>query len=463
MKRLFSVLLTVCMLLSIIACGQKNTAISPDIDPAIAALSDDEYFSQVFTPAFRFLVCSDIHVDDYGTKVEEDRIGQMMDAAYSYVDEQADGIPLSTVMVAGDIADNGTLRAMQKCIRLLKDSMREETELWISMGNHDFYAEGENSPAIFCYATGYDSEDNHVVIGGYHFILVSPDKDGKGYSKDKQKFLSDALQDAAADDPTGRKPIFVIQHHHVSDTVYGSDRWGTEDLRKTLNKYPQVVDFSGHSHFPIDDPTSIWQGEFTALGTGTLSYSEVGIAGLYPDSVWPIGTDGAYTTVAPWESGGVKAKDLAQFYIVEVDQNQAIRILGYDLLSGSFFMDPLLLRSVGEPQVFRYTEDRAATSEAPYFDADATLTEESRTAQAITFRFPQAHSKDTVQNYRCEVYLGEELVQTEYRLACTFYTPAPESLTVPVTLSGSGHYTVKVFGVNSFAVSGEPLTVEFDA
>ena len=36
-----------------------------------------------------------------------------------------------------------------------------------------------------------------------------------------------------------------------------------------LAKYPQVVTFSGHLHFPLNDPRSIWQASFTSFGCGS--------------------------------------------------------------------------------------------------------------------------------------------------------------------------------------------------
>ena len=86
-------------------------------------------------------------------------------------------------------------------------------------------------------------------------------------------WAKEELKKAAEDDPT--KPIFVQQHYHITNTVYGSDLWGTDVFTSILNKYPQVIDFSGHSHYPINDPRSIWQGRFTALGCGTLAYFEL--------------------------------------------------------------------------------------------------------------------------------------------------------------------------------------------
>ena len=71
----------------------------------------------------------------------------------------------------------------------------------------------------------------------------------------------------AKDDPENR---FCILHQHIKDTVYGSQEWGTKDSAKinaVLKEYPQVITFSGHSHYPLDDPRSIHQKDFTSAGT----------------------------------------------------------------------------------------------------------------------------------------------------------------------------------------------------
>ena len=77
--------------------------------------------------------------------------------------------------------------------------------------------------------------------------------------------------------------MFVTHHEHNIETVYGSsvyDGWGVPYFKAILNQYPQVVDFSGHSHFPLNDPRSVWQGKFTAIGTGAIYYSEFTVEGL---------------------------------------------------------------------------------------------------------------------------------------------------------------------------------------
>lgn len=73
------------------------------------------------------------------------------------------------------------------------------------------------------------------------------------------------------------KPFFYVQHPHLKDTVFGSWAWGSWDdegfARKALNKYPNAFAFSGHAHYPLTDERNVWQGEFTAVGTSSTSYT----------------------------------------------------------------------------------------------------------------------------------------------------------------------------------------------
>ena len=61
----------------------------------------------------------------------------------------------------------------------------------------------------------------------------------------------------------------------MTGTVYGSE-WGFTENRDlmydTLKPYPQVITFSGHTHYPLDDPRIIHQEDFTSIGTSTGAY-----------------------------------------------------------------------------------------------------------------------------------------------------------------------------------------------
>lgn len=70
------------------------------------------------------------------------------------------------------------------------------------------------------------------------------------------------------------KPFFFIQHHHPKDTCLGARAWGRDDGYSTraLAPYPNAVAFSGHSHRPLTDETSVWQGAFTSINCSSLRY-----------------------------------------------------------------------------------------------------------------------------------------------------------------------------------------------
>ena len=57
--------------------------------------------------------------------------------------------------------------------------------------------------------------------------------------------------------------------------MYGSDEWGDKSLYETLKSYPQVVNFSGHSHYSVLDERSIHQEAYTSIQTQSVSYIEL--------------------------------------------------------------------------------------------------------------------------------------------------------------------------------------------
>ena len=77
---------------------------------------------------------------------------------------------------------------------------------------------------------------------------------------------------AAACKANPGKPIVVFDHVPPYDTVYNSVMWGDRGMRhrRILDKYPQVVSVSGHSHNSILNERCIWQGTFTAVDAGCL-------------------------------------------------------------------------------------------------------------------------------------------------------------------------------------------------
>jgi hypothetical protein len=85
-----------------------------------------------------------------------------------------------------------------------------------------------------------------------------------------KKFVAEKTAEVAAKYPN--KPIFLFSHIPQQDTCYGSHSWGSTSFLSTLEKYPQAVFFSGHTHTPIGDPRMIHQGKFTSINDGSNQY-----------------------------------------------------------------------------------------------------------------------------------------------------------------------------------------------
>ena len=433
--------------------GSKPPAEVPDDPAAIAAATDEEYFERYFKPVVRFIAASDVHIDDSSSDKEEQRLAQLYETAYDYAASQ-EYDKLDGVFYAGDISNRGTASSLEKCCRIVNANNRAGTLSRAVLGNHEFYTDPANTLSRFLAASGYETSDCDVVLGGYHFIMLCPNNGGNGYSAAQQAWLDEHIAAAVASDPTGAKPVFVFHHHHVRNTVYGSGPWGVTDLKQILDKYPQVVDFSGHSHYPVNDPRSIWQGTFTALGDGTLTYYEMGIAGVTEGGVFPSDELGSYTSAR-------NQRDAAQYLIVEVSKENALLIRGYDILSRSVVCE-YRIRAVGDPEKFVYTDARKDASAAPGFAAGDTLTALSVQSAAAYFSIPQAGGPDQVQHYRLEARdSAGSLAAKSYSLADNFYFPAPAAVRGKLTgLSPDTDYTVKCYAVSCWEKESAPLTLQ---
>lgn len=439
--RFLSLLLAALLVFSLAACSASDPApTSP------APVTDEAYFAD-FQPVLRFAALSDSHIDDQGTALEEQRLVKVLQTAKNYG-------KLDAVLIAGDFTDYGTLSSMEKVRDLLTENTAEGTKFLVSLGNHEYYVDKENTVSRFESVFG-SPVNEHLVINGFHFIKVSPDISGNAYDAATVAWLDAELAAAAAEDAT--KPIFVMQHHAVKNTLFLSDYTvAVDNLHSVFAKYPQIVDFSGHSHYPLHNPRQIWQGEYTALGTGTLSYHALIINNLelppWHTAVHD-GTDGS------WVLGHKRNKDGGEFYLVEVDASGAVMIIAYDV-NADAEVNRYYIRKPSDPSTFRYTNDRIAASQAPVFPADASATVSNVLYNGFDLSFPQAACDDMVESYRVEVYSGEDLVNTTILTSCFYLSPRPTTMVAKVRgLQASTAHTVKVYAVNAYNKDcAQPLT-----
>lgn len=187
--------------------------------------------------------------------------------------------------IVGDLTDHGLQSQYDEFNNILNRYLPLDSKKVLTMGNHDFFAKrydptitDEDLISRYLQNTGQESLYYDQWIGGYHFISLSGEKttqDGLNsdfLSEEQYLWLEKALPYKAVDD----RPIFVFIHQPIKGTIYGSDLWGSfEDgrLESILEKYPQVILFSGHSHYLLNHPRTIYQEGFTMVNTGSVNYS----------------------------------------------------------------------------------------------------------------------------------------------------------------------------------------------
>lgn len=413
---------------------------------AVPAFSDSDTGSaDTFVPVIRFVASSDTHIVS-SNDVNRDRIIKMFNLAYDVAESDSNYSSLDAVLIAGDLTNDGTRDEFDKFGKAISDSVRGDTKfLGVVAKNHDGYEmKRQELRDYYKQVTGNDA-DFHVVINGYHFFGISAsDKDGIHYSTEQLNWLDKELAQVTKAEPD--KPVFIINHEHVRNTVYGSsayDGWGITTFKSIFNKYPQVVSFTGHSHYPLNDPRSVWQGKFTAVGTGAITYSE-----------FTIDESRAYHPS--------DCSDTATCWIVELDAQNNMRLRGYDV-NESVLLCERFLENPADNKNREYTPaKRKAASSAPAF-AEGSAIEVNPEEGACTVTVPVAQSTDgePVILYRAfaKNKLGMTVAQSwtlpQYYRAIDFDTVELKLSDLP-----GGDYTISVVAENAYEMQSDPLTAE---
>lgn len=399
-----------------------------------------------FVPVLRFMVASDTHVVAAGD-TQYRRIQKALKLSYAIAGADENYKTLDGVIFAGDTTDDG-LQSQRCAFKSAIDTViRPETQVMPLLAQaHDGSNYDYESLDYYKLLHGVDATDNHYVINGYHFITMSRAYvDGVRYADYQREWLKAELDKAVADDPT--KPIFFAQHEHVDNTVYGSsdfEGWDDEFFKDIFMQYPQLVHFSGHSHYPLNDPRSLWQGEFTAIGTGALYYLEFTV-----EDVRTVHPDGY--------------KDEAQYWIVEVDANNRVRLLGIDLIEEKVLVE-YILDNPADVANREYTpEKQAARSEAPVFADDAQI-EVKKSLGKVSLTFDSAESTDGMPVYLYKIRVvnadGEE-VYNDWLLPKYYSATVDETNTVELGKLDKGDYTATITAETAYGVQSSPIEVSF--
>jgi len=409
---------------------------------AVGASSPAEPTEDAFIPVVRFAVCSDIHIKQY-TDASAARLAELIRFMYDYSAAQPDYKGFDALCIAGDFTSKGIDTQYDAFLQVINENLRSETELLTCLGNHEYINTRDYDPtlSVDLYVEKMGSEPNSVhEINGYQFVCCSYGSNTANPYMTSSDWFERSVRTAVEE--SGDKPVFVMQHVAPFGTVYGSLSWGNAVITGVLAKYPTVIDFSGHSHYPINDPRSIWQGSFTALGCGTLYQTKASIDGIRDVSPYTYDQTG-------------------QFYIVEADAGGEVRIRAYDLITHRFFDLDYQLTGLAE-RSFAYTYERMyRQDDTPVFPEDAQIRTGLNENGETIISFDGATDDYVVGSYLLSVMRNGICQYSECFFGKYMYLYEPNHYDINVGTLEPGSYTVEIIAMNAYAKLSEPLSYRF--
>lgn len=198
---------------------------------------------------------------------------------------------MNALILNGDTVDQGIKKqydAIKKT--LFKNKSLLPKTMIKNIGNHEFFnydIEINNSKDVKsftnCYLefAGEEKVYHETWINSYHFISLGSE-DGNSLTLDSiRAFISEEqkkwLKDKLAENYTLGKPMFVFLHQPLNSNPskgwVGSDQ--SDDIRKILSQYPEVILFSSHTHADLTEKSVILNQPFTSFHTGALHYTFV--------------------------------------------------------------------------------------------------------------------------------------------------------------------------------------------
>lgn len=410
------------------------------------------------------------------------------------------------VMIVGDLADNGRCSQLQAF-----------ADTWFSVFPNDRAPDGRKVEKLFVYGN-HDWEGRRrtdlehpnfmrpdfaghweriirepyepiyrKTVKGYDFIGQHWDHQGWHARCKYERIVPFMSEYGKSLDP--KKPFFYFQHPHLKNTCYGP--WaGGHDIgiaTKVLSAYPNAIAFSGHSHLSLTDERTIWQGEFTSVGAGSLSYtgsySEFREEGGYENDGQGDWTTNAKKLMPPYNPRGCRQGMLWSVY----DDSIAVCRLDFSdaapLELGPQWVMPL---PAAESKPFAFAE-RAKKIAAPQFAPDATLAARRVTVKnrggknpksaeesvlsvekpGFELTIPPAEGRDGARTIHFDVTASAAGKSLKKRVLAEGFNYAPShkraSASTMIRFSAdelpAGDVTFSVTPVNSFGRSGNPLTI----
>jgi 3',5'-cyclic AMP phosphodiesterase CpdA len=389
----------------------------------------------------RFVVVSDTH---FGSEHGDGATVKVTRSLKNLLSKE----PLAdAVFVVGDLTERGKPEEYDQLLSVFSDTacVPKGVAVYfmgglfhdaVTSGNYDIYRAKVPQPL-----------NQYVEIKGYPFITLTEGGHDAGaeVNVEARRFLSEKMADAALHYPG--KPIFVFVHIPPLNTCYGSterDSWGNDVFLSVLNRYPQAIVFSGHSHFPLGDPRSIHQGTFTTVNDGSLKYAEVehGVVniGYKPENYINV-TEGV---------------------IVDVAENGDVEIERWDTRRNEEIRPKWIVRAPHDGSRFTYKNRDGLP--APLFPSGAKPGVSHLAGDSLVVTFPQATDNEVVHHYLVEITEKERVIASFSKFS-QFYlnSDMPEELSVGFSgLPAGKERAVRVTAIDSYDNPSPPITARID-
>lgn len=268
------------------AQDELQTVATQDEPQTAAALVEP----QTAAPLFSFSVMSDVHI------ISSDSSSQLL--LRQALADHHELRPDSKLLVLNGDLTNGSEGDYRSLMALL--SRHPHAPVQATMGNHDYYGlwrtpdgggmdytkmnpswSSAKAVALFERMWGYDKPYHELIVEGYRFLFLS----GEAYrdvdaSIGEDAYLSPAqlswLRErlTAAGSADAGKPVFVFLHQPLPRTLDGTDtELGVvqhQELRALLDAHPNVILFSGHTHWNIETTSQVKQLKFLAASSASI-------------------------------------------------------------------------------------------------------------------------------------------------------------------------------------------------
>ena len=393
-----------------------------------------------FVPTVRLVAFTDSHN-------QNQYVADAIDTSYELFDTDPVYAGVDGFFGLGDFSSVGGEGDYANYAATLKEHVRPETKLINIHGNHEF--KNDNYREYFLKYFEHEP-DTVTVINGFSCIAFSGERGATEwtFTPGSLKWDSDAIKQA--EKTANGKAIFTFQHPHPWGTVYGSTYWGDPQINVVLNGHTSVVDFSGHSHFPLNDPRSIIQTSYTSVGCGAMATFELDknfIPGQHPDGYSPA----------------------AQMCVIEADDDGSVRVRGYDLLSDTYFCD-YYIDDVNNRADYPYTyRNMKAHDAAPVFpeDTKASAFRNADGEWVISFDEAQAAPGYIVHDYKITIRDGNgKKVLSDTFINDYFVIDDDDTADFRIgtdTLESGKTYNMTVRAVSAYQKRSETITLSFIA